>query len=86
MIDYTLKFASEAEATAVLYADDQPLYPNIDTLGLIYKATGKTKLVDGVETPVMKATPGWHVNVRCEESEVLNAYVVTAATPSRVWA
>ena len=45
-MDYTLKFTSEAKATAVLYADDKPLYPNIDTIGLIYKATGKTTLVE----------------------------------------
>ena len=85
-MDYTLKFTSEAKATAVLYADDKPLYPNIDTIGLIYKATGKTTLVDGVEMPVMKALKGWHVNVRCDEAPELDAYAVTAITPTRVWA
>lgn len=82
-MDYTLKFTSEAKATAVLYADGQPLYSNIDTIGLIYKATGK-KDADG--NPVMAETPGWHVNVRCDEAPELDAYAVVAVTPTRVWA
>lgn len=85
-MDYTLKFASEAEATLVLYADGKPVYPNIDTLGTIFKPTGKTEIIEGIKIPVMAATPGWHVNVRCDESPALGKYVVVATTPSRIWA
>lgn len=85
-MDYTLKFESEAEATLVLYADDKPVYPNIDMIGTVFKPTGKTEIIEGVKIPVMAATPGWYVNVRCDENPALDKYVVAVTTPSRVWA
>lgn len=79
MIDYYLKFANEAEAQSVLYQDDQPLYKNIDTLGIIYDMTDS-------ENPVPEQ--GWHVNVRVvdEDGTPLDAYQVFPVTPRRVWA
>lgn len=40
MFDYTLIFPDEAQATAVLYDGETPLYPAIDTIGTIEGATG----------------------------------------------
>lgn len=79
MIDYYLKFADEAEAQSVLYQHDQPLYQNIDTLGIIYDMTDS-------ENPVPEQ--GWHVNVRVvdEDGTPLDAYQVFPVTPRRVWA
>lgn len=79
MIDYYLKFADEAEAQSVLYQNDQPLYKNIDTLGIIYDMTDS-------ENPVPEQ--GWHVNVRVvdEDGTPLDAYQVFPVTPCRVWA
>jgi hypothetical protein len=86
MIDYYLKFETEADA-AVLYDGDQPKYPNTDVIGVIYKPTGAT--VDTPDGPMPEMAPldGWHVNVRCsEEQPELDAYVVQVKTPVRVWA
>lgn len=79
MIDYYLKFADEAEAQATLYQGDQPLYQNIDTLGIIYDMADP-------ENPV--AEPGWHVNVRVvdEDGTPLEPFQVFPTTPRRVWA
>lgn len=79
MIDYYLKFADEAEAQATLYQDDQPLYQNIDTLGIIYNMADP-------ENPVPE--PGWHVNVRVvdEDATPLDEFRVAPSSPSRVWA
>lgn len=82
MTDYTLKFADEAEATAVLFTDGIPNYQNIDIIGTIYKQTG----IDADEKPIMTSLAGWHVNVRCDEAPELDAYAVFPATPMRVWA
>ena len=65
-----------------------PNYRNIDTIGTIYKPTGETETVDGMETPVMAPIDGWHVNVRLvgdEDASALESYEVTPATPMRVW-
>lgn len=65
-----------------------PNYRHIDTIGVIYKPTGETQTVDGRELPVMAPIPGWHVNVRVVEDEdaaALEPFVVTPATPLRVW-
>lgn len=79
MIDYYLKFADEAQAQSVLYQDDQPLYQNIDTLGIIYDLTDP-------ENPLPE--PGWHVNVRVvdEDGTPLEPFQVFPTTPRRVWA
>lgn len=96
MTDLYLKFTDEAEANAVLYtlhpevvdedgtvtaeAYTTPNYANIDTIGVIYERTGGTD-----EEPVMKAIPGWHVNVRGPDSEALTPFAVDVTTPYRVW-
>lgn len=88
MTDYTLKFTTEAAANTVLFDGEDSRYPEhvIDIIGTIYKATGKTTLVDGIEQPVMAAVPGWHVNMRGPEDATLDKYSVTVSTPQRVWA
>lgn len=77
MIDMYLKFADEAAATAALESYEG----SIDTIGVIYERTGGTD-----EQPVMTAIPGWHVNVRGPENELLAPFAVQVATPYRVWA
>jgi hypothetical protein len=74
-MDYYLAFPDQATADAVLYGEEgKPNYANIDTIGVIYKDE--------------QAIPGWHVNVRVvgEDTEPLQAFAVTPATPMRVWA
>jgi hypothetical protein len=89
--DLCLRFPDEDTATAVLYADEVPLFRNIDTIGVIYKPTGSTiVLEDGTESPEMAAVTGWHVNVRVmpdEDIEDLEPYKVNPEplTPVRVW-
>lgn len=77
MIDYYLKFTSEAQAASVLEAYEG----SIDTIGIIYERTGGTN-----DEPVMKALPGWHVNVRGSENELLAPFMLQVSTPYRVWA
>ena len=72
MIDYYLKFASEEEATAVLYTEETANYANISVIGTIVKNE--------------VAQEGWHVNVRAESSPELEQYRVFPAVPMRVWA
>lgn len=88
MTDYTLKFTTEAAANKVLFDGEDSRYPEhvIDIIGTIYKDTGETTLVDGIEQPVMAAVPGWHVNMRGPEDATLDKYSVTVSTPQRVWA
>jgi hypothetical protein len=95
MIDFMLRFSTEAEATAVLYEqvavafDDEgnptdyearPRFRNIDTIGVIYEHQDDAEPV---------ALPGWHVNVRAldgEDASGLDAFEVHPASPVRVWA
>ena len=93
MIDYYLKFRTEAAANKVLFLADaegvlQSLYPehSIDVVGKLYKPTGVVITMNGVDQPVMAALTGWHVNVRGPENEALAKYAVPVNTPSRVWA
>lgn len=58
----------------------------IDIIGTIYKDTGAVATYNGFASPIMVATPGWHVNVRGPETDAFDAYVVEVATPLRVWA
>lgn len=87
MIDYYLKFASEAEAQDILYTSNQPKYPNTDVIGIIYKPTGV--MLDTAEGPVpeMVPIPGWHVNVRSSETlPELDLYHIEVKSPTRQWA
>lgn len=92
MTDYMLKFADEAEATAVLYTattDDEgnvtltPNYYAIDTLGTLYEKA--PDLLPDPYDPV--PLDGWYVNVRTPEAPELDAYIVDPgpAVPRRVW-
>ena len=96
--DFFLKFADEAEATAVLFTEQTnvdgdtvetvlvPKYAAIDVIGTIYKPTGDTLMTS--EGPVSEMAPldGWHVNVRhTAEAPELDPYRVFPATPSRSW-
>jgi hypothetical protein len=88
-MDYYLSFPDEAAAIKVLYgAEDMPNFANIDTIGVIYKPTGKTIEQDGITVPVMAPIKGWHVNVRLvdgEDDKALQPFAVTPSTPTRVW-
>lgn len=86
--DYYLSFSNEAAARAVLYTEGERNYANIDTIGVIYKATGATTEQEGMTFPVMAAIPGWHVNVRLvdgEDASAIEPFKVQPATPMRVW-
>lgn len=65
-------------------------FQNIDTIGLIYKPTGRSvKSSMGTFEPVMAPIEGWHVNIRLVEGEdasALEQYTVQPVTPNRVWA
>jgi len=96
MQDLYLSFPDEATAKAVLYRIEGAVeatetteavegtevqnFANIDTIGVIHKATGET---------TEQAIAGWHVNIRLvegENAELLQAFEVTPSTPVRVWA
>jgi hypothetical protein len=93
--DLYLSFPDEASAKAVLYRTEGATedtegtevgnYANIDTLGVIFKATGEA---DAEDNPVFAPITSWHVNVRLVEGEdatALEPFQVSPATPSRVW-
>lgn len=66
----------------------QPVFRNTDVIGVIYKPTGEVTVVDGIETPVMQALQGWHVNVLAldeEDTTAIEVYKVEPSTPVRVW-
>ena len=62
-------------------------YANIDTIGVIYKPTGNTIDTDDGPMPETAPIEGWHVNVRVvnEDPTPFEQYIVTPATPVRVW-
>lgn len=82
-MDFYLKFASEEEASTVLYtvtpavtdedgkvfAEEsiKPNYANIDVLGIIYEPQAPTGLTD--EPVDLIPLDGWHVNVRTINDE-----------------
>ena len=64
----------------------------IDVVGTIHKPTGNMLTdEDGNEYPEMAEQPGWHVNIRLmndnvlPQVEALSTYVVEPTTPARVW-
>lgn len=89
MTDYYLKFQSEEQAKAVLYdvKTKAPNYANIDTIGIIYKPTGKMLQGEDGTYPAMAPLEGWHVNVRLvgEDAIALEPYMVTPTAPIRIW-
>ena len=100
MKSLALKFDTKAQADAVLFKqvngnqqqpkllEQQPVFRNTDVIGVIYKPTGEVTVVDGIETPVMQALQGWHVNVLAldeEDTTAIEVYKVEPTTPVRVW-
>jgi hypothetical protein len=89
MIDYRLRFTDEAEAQAMLFEPEdikKPKYTYIDTIGIIYKPTGKMVVSEFGGMPEMAPVDGWHVNVRhADDAPELDKFVVQVNTPVRVW-
>ena len=93
MIDYRLRFTDEAEAQAMLFEPEvrgdlvkKPRYTYVDTIGIIYKPTGKMVVSEFGGMPEMAPVDGWHVNVRhAEEAPELDKFVVQVNNPVRVW-
>lgn len=66
-----------------------PPHTSVDVIGTIYERTGTRVDDEGVEVPVFKAVPGWHVNVRTRDSDVADKLARLDAKPrtsSRRWA
>jgi hypothetical protein len=97
--DMHLKFADQVEADGILF-DEQtsvqddvvetykvPKYAAVDTIGVIWKPTGKMISTDEGEVPEMAPLEGWHANVRhTAEAPELDLYRVTPQNPVRGWA
>lgn len=61
----------------------------LDIIGAIYKPTGETETVDGIEMPVMQALDGYHANLRgdlTDEQKQALPLISAPTTPYRVWA
>lgn len=89
MIDYRLKFTTEAAAQAVLFDAESgnQKYTYIDQIGVIYKPTGKVIKTNMGDVPETAPINGWHVNVRtAEDAPELDQFVVIVNNPVRVWA
>jgi len=81
---------TDPENPTVTETEQRPNYRNIDVLPLVVSEPGEYN-EDGEEIRPPQYALGYHVNVRCldsEDGEALEAYKVdpTPATPSRVWA
>ena len=99
MIDYRLRFTDEAEAQAMLFEPEvtvarndlvevikKPRYTYVDTIGIIYKPTGKMVVSEFGGMPEMAPVDGWHVNVRhAEEAPELDKFAIQVNNPVRVW-
>lgn len=88
MTDLCLKFPDEATAQATLFADEAPrFHASIDTIGVIHQPIGD---MDAEGNFLTAALLGWHVNLRGsftpEQLIELAPFVVTPASPVRVWA
>lgn len=98
MIDYMLKFESKQQAEEMLVQIgamqliDEHLAPTsahaVDIIGEIYKPDGTFNEAEGMRFPNYTAVDGYHVNVRTNTNydQQLADYIVTPATPYRVWA
>ena len=99
MFDLYLKFDTEAQATEYLYTQvpteydeegepiawySQPLFANIDTIGVIYE---NQPIPDPENPPEPVPMEGWHVNVRLigEDGSALEPFKVEPEHPRRVW-
>lgn len=84
---FNLKFASEAEAVAVLFRDGKPVHGDTDIIGTIYHPLA-TFADDGTVMTDAVARPGWHVNIAVygELAEVLAPFVIAPPKwPKRVF-
>ena len=80
MIDLYLRFAVEAEWTALAIEPDVALA--VDVIGPLFDPPAQE---GGEPVPL----PGWHVNLRCADDRDLSAcapFAVTPSPPRRVWA
>lgn len=99
--DLCLKFADEAEAIKVLaqYRGTDENNTQVwrtashshamDLIGTIYSPTGNvlpSPDPGGPDVQEMAAVPGYHINLQCEESSGLEAYIITPTHRQRVWA
>ncbi|WMY75427.1 hypothetical protein RHD99_05565 [Buttiauxella selenatireducens] len=93
MKDIYLKFPSEEQARQVLIQfglvkdeSDAIYHPGIciDVIGTIYTTDDSE-----AEEPEYKPEAGWHINLRIVDdidTAELAPFIVTPATPARVWA
>ena len=64
----------------------------LDVIGTIYRPTGETTLVDGIETPVMAAVDGFHANLRVinmsdfDVNKIAEILLETPRNAARSWA
>jgi len=81
---------SDPENRTVTETEQRPNYRNIDVLPLVVSEPGEYG-EDGEEVRPPQYALGYHVNIRCldsEDGEALEAYKVIPepVTPARVWA
>ena len=81
---------SDPENPTVIETEQLQNYRNTDVLPLVVSEPGEYA-EDGTEIRPPQYALGYHVNIRCldsEDGEALEAYKVdpTPATPARVWA
>jgi len=101
MIDLNLKASSETNMADALLAagfikdpESGALHHHTAALkllpeGLITRATGEVRVVDGIEMEVREAVPGYHANVRTTDAAMAAALApvtVVVETPQYVWA
>ena len=80
---------TDAEGVVVQEASSKPNFANIDVIGTIYKPSilGQTD-ENGIESPVMDALLGFHVNIRAvdgEDSSAIAPFAVVPSVPVRIW-
>lgn len=97
MNDLCLKFTSEAEAIKVLSAyrgtdeKGQAFWMQashhhcLDVVGTIYTEAVYAKDGETVIIPPV-AMPGFHINLKCEDTTGLENYIITPKNRRRVWA
>lgn len=100
-IDLNLKAADKASMTKALLAAGFIKNPETGTLyhptaslqllppGMVTRPTGGVTVVDGVEIAVREPVPGYHANVRTQDTAMAAALApvtVTVETPQYVWA
>lgn len=100
-IDLNLKVSDKAAMTKALLdsgfikdSESGTLYHPTASLqllppGMVTRQTGEVQVVDGVEVAVREPVPGYHANVRTQDTAMAAALApvtVTVETPQYVWA